>query len=98
MARDARGRFIADVETVEFTDGQCVTLAGSLGVVLLMTFERNFKPMKNGSPHLIARKIKAVKEAVLDLYKSTGEPIDDKYAELTCKVWDETMIKLSKGA
>ena len=97
MARDSRGRFISDVETIEFTDEQCLTLAGSLGVVLLHTFERNMKPMKNGSPSLTARKIKAVEEAIKDLYKGTGKPIDDKFANLTFRVWDETMIKLSKG-
>lgn len=95
--RDSRGRFVPDIESVEFTDGQCLTMAGSLGVILLTTFERNFKPMKNGTPHIVARKIKAVQEAILDLYKSTGQPIDDRYAELVCKVWDETMIRMSRG-
>ena len=80
-----------------FTDAECLTAAGSLGVVLLTVFERNLPPMKNGSPTIIARKIKAVESAILDLFKGTGAEIDDDIAELMMVTWDRTMKAVSQG-
>lgn len=75
---------------LEFSDLQCVTLAGALGVTLLNTFERNMPPHR-----IIARKVKAVEKAILDLYQSTGAEIDREMAELVCQTWDKTMRELS---
>ena len=80
-----------DIE-LEFTDEQCLTLAGSLGAVLLMTFERNIKPHK-----LVARKIKALENAVLDVFKGTGGKVDPEIMELAFRVWDKTMKQMSAG-
>ena len=88
------GRYKLFVEpppkVVEYTDAQCVTLAGALGVVLLTTFERNMPAHK-----LVARKIKAVEDAILDLYRSSGAELDEPIAELVFKTWDKTMSELS---
>ncbi len=74
------------VTVVTFTDGQCLTAAGTLGVILLMLFERSIPPHKR-----VARKIKAVETAMLDLFKGTGEEIHDDIAELITTTWDRTM-------
>lgn len=65
---------------------QALTAAGSLGVVLLSLFERNIDPKK-----LVFRKIKAVEDAILDLYKGTGQEIDDEVADAMCRAWDKAM-------
>jgi len=83
------------VTVVTLTDKQCITAAGALGLTLLALFERNFKPMKNGSPHLIARKIKTVEQSVLDLFQGCGEAIDPDLADDFCKSWDRTMREMS---
>ena len=75
---------------LEFTDEQCVTLAGALGVTLLATFERNMPPHK-----LVARRVRAVERAILELYQGTGATLDPEMAELVCKTWDKTMRELS---
>jgi len=75
---------------VTFTDAQCLSAAGALGVMLLIVFERMIPPHKR-----VARKIKAVQEAVLALYAGTGEPIDDEIATLMCATWDRVMKEIS---
>lgn len=65
---------------------QALTAAGSLGVVLLSLFERHVPPHK-----LVARKIVAVEKAILDLYKGTGQEIDDEVADAICRAWDKAM-------
>lgn len=81
------------VTVVELTDSQCVTAAGALGVTLLILFERHFPPHKR-----VARKIKAVETAVLDLFAGTGEEIDEEIADLFCSTWDRTMREISVDA
>lgn len=78
------------VTTVTFTDEQCITAAGALGVVLMMVFERIIPPHK-----LVARKIKAVEAAILDLYRGTGQALDEDVAEQMCRTWDQTMKIMS---
>jgi hypothetical protein len=81
-----------EVTTLTFTDGQCITAAASLGVTLLMIFERNIPPHKR-----IARKISNVRESILDLFAGTGEPLHPDIAEKICKCWDKTMRSLEEG-
>jgi hypothetical protein len=78
---------------VTFTDAQCLTAAGTLGTVLLMLFERHIPPHK-----VVARKINAVQQAVMDLYKGTGEPIHDDIADLITTTWDKTMKQMAGTA
>ena len=77
-------------KVLEFTDAQCVTLAGALGVTLLSTSERNMPPHKK-----VARKGKALEHAVLDLFQGTGAELDIDMADLVCRTWDKTMKELS---
>lgn len=78
------------VTVVELTDSQCITAAGALGVTLLILFERHFPPHKR-----VARKIKAVEAAVLDLFAGTGEAIDEEISTLFCATWDRVMREIS---
>lgn len=82
--------------TLNLTEPECLTAAGALGVTLLMIFERNLPKMKNGTPKLAERKIAAVTAAILDLYKGTGEAINDDIALLIFEAWDKTMKSLSQ--
>jgi len=78
------------VTTITFTESEALTAAGALGTMLLMVFERNIPPHKR-----IARKIKAVEEAVLDLYNRTGAVIHEDIAELMARTWDRVMKEIS---
>lgn len=78
--------------TITFNDAECLTAAGTLGCVLLGLFDRHIPPHK-----LVARKIKAVETALLNLYSGTGQRVDPKITELILKTWDRTMIEMSKG-
>jgi hypothetical protein len=77
---------------INFTEAECLTAAGALGMMLLMVFERNVPAHK-----VVARKIKALEASILDLYKGTGAPIDDNIAELMAITWDRTMKSISAG-
>lgn len=78
--------------TITFDEGECLTAAGTLGCVLLGLFEKHFPSHK-----LVARKIKAVETALLELYRGTGKKIDPKITTLILKTWDRTMIQMSEG-
>lgn len=83
---------VADEPTiVALTDKQCISAAGALGVTLLALFERHFPPHKR-----VARKIKAVEEAIIDLYTGNGEALDDEIATHFCIAWDETMRRMAE--
>lgn len=75
---------------ITLTDAQCLTAAGALGTTLLMMYERLNPPHKK-----VARKIKAVEVAILDLYQGTGEPLDRDIAEIMCAAWDKAMMLVS---
>lgn len=78
--------------TVTFNEAECLTAAGALGCVLLGLFENHYPAHK-----LVARKIKAVETALLELYRGTGKKIDPKITTLILKTWDRTMIQMSEG-
>jgi len=76
----------------DLTDDQMLTVAGSLGVTLLILFERHIPPHKRN-----ARKIKAVQDAVLSLYQDSGAALDPEIADWVCKCWDKTMHLVEFG-
>ena len=71
------------IENFTLTDAQAVTVAGSVGVTLLCLFERLMPPHKR-----VAKKIKSVQEAVLNLYRDTGQKVDPRVSEWVLKCWD----------
>ena len=78
------------VTTITFSNAECVTVAASLGMVLLMLAQRNMQPHQ-----LVARKVKAVETAIADLFKGTGEKLRVDIAEGVMRCWDETMQRIS---
>lgn len=72
------------------TNEQALTAAGALGVTLMALIEKHVPPHK-----LVARKIKAVEDAILNLYKGTGQEIDDEVADAMCRAWDKAMQLIS---
>lgn len=78
------------VTTITFSNAECVTVAGSLGIVLLKLAQRNMQPHQ-----LVARKIKAVETAISDLFRNTGEKLQLDIAEGVMRCWDETMKRVS---
>lgn len=79
-------------EIRNLTDKQLITAAGALGVTLLCLYERTFPPHKR-----IAKKVKALEGAVLDLFHGTGEPVDVEVVNWLCQCWDGTMKAAEKG-
>lgn len=77
-------------QIVNMSDKEMLTVAGALGITLLMVYERVIPPHKR-----IARKIDAVKSAVCDLYAGAGEPVDEETIEYFCRAWDKTMRMMS---
>jgi hypothetical protein len=86
-----------EIVTLTFTNSQCLTAAGAIGMTLLMIFERNMTKMRNGTPSLAERKIRVVKAAILDLFKGTGEPLHHDISKKICDCWDKTMRQLEEG-
>lgn len=78
------------VTTITFSNSECVTVAASLGIVLLKLAQINMKPHQ-----LIARKIKAVETAISELFKGTGETLQLDISEGVMRCWDETMQRIS---
>lgn len=78
------------IDILNFTDEQFVTVAGALGMTLLMVAERHFPPHK-----LIARKVKAVNEAIISLYNNTGHKLNDGFAEYIVEAWNKTMKEMN---
>ena len=78
------------VTTITFSNAECITVAASLGMVLLMLAQRNMQPHQ-----LVARKVKAVETAIADLFKGTGEKLRVDIAEGVMRCWDETMQRIS---
>lgn len=78
------------VTTITFTDRECLTVAASLGIVLLDLAQHNMQPHQ-----LVARRVKAVEDAVKDLFSGTGEALRVDIAEGVMRCWDETMQRIS---
>lgn len=77
---------------IEMTDTQMLTCAAALGVTLLTLYERCLPPHKR-----IARKVKAVEDAVISLYAGVGEKVDHETLEWFAKMWDSTMRNAEHG-
>lgn len=75
---------------VHLNEIQCLTAAASLGITLLMLFQKHMPEHKK-----VAKKIKVVEEAITDLYCGTGQNIDMEVAEHFLNAWDLTMMEMT---
>ena len=73
---------------MNINDREALTIVASLGMMLIMLFERHFPPHQRN-----ARKIKAVEDAIFNLYAGSGEKLDPEISDWVCRAWDETMMK-----
>lgn len=77
-------------KTYNLNDAECLTVAASLGVTLLTIFTDTMPAHK-----LCARKIQAVQDSLLELYRGTGQKIDENIAVGIFKAWDKAMLIIS---
>ena len=75
------------MEVQPLTNEQDVTIAGVLGISLLMNYRRLMPPHK-----LIARKVKAVEDAVVDLFRSSGHPVNEATLTWVMECWDKAVL------
>ena len=75
---------------MDMTEGQIVSAIGGLAVIAIHGYQQMLPEHK-----LIARKVQKVKDAVLEMYKGTGQHIDEETIEFVCAAWDGTMRALS---
>lgn len=71
----------------DLTNQQLITMAGTLGVVVMYSLERNVKMTP-----LIERRIKSYRLATHELVKGTGHHIDDELRDHVMRSWDLAMI------
>lgn len=75
---------------IEMSDKQMLTVAGALGITLLTLYERVLPPHKR-----VARKVEKVKDSVVDLFQSAGDPVDVETMEWLANAWDSTMRSMT---
>ncbi len=80
---------------VEYTDEECLTVAGSLGITLMMILEKNLPKTPNGSPGIIERKIRDARNAITELYRGTGKSVHDDIANQTFNTWNYAMTVIA---
>ncbi len=82
-----------EIDDRELTDGQVATLVSALGVTMIENYLRNVPEHKR-----LARKVKAVEAAIIDLFQGTGQQIDDEICTYVMDCWNLAMVNMSKGA
>jgi sugar-specific transcriptional regulator TrmB len=82
-----------EIDDVDLTEAQILSMVGALGVTVIAQYERLIPPHK-----LTARKIKAVKEKILDMYMGTGQELDPVMINYWIDCWNLAAMTISKGA
>lgn len=90
VATDDSVEHLEDITETDINDKQALTIAGALGTTLLCLFERYIPPHRRN-----ARKIKAVTDAIFNLYQGSGQEFDEDIATWVMKCWDETVKRAS---
>lgn len=70
-----------------FDNEQIITLVGSIGMMMIMTLEKNLPPHS-----LLKRKEKVldVQKAMMELFKGLGSKLNEDTVTYWSKVWNET--------
>lgn len=82
-----------EIDDIDLTEAQILSMVGSLGVTVIAQYENMIPPHK-----LNARKIKAVKEKILDLFQGTGQKLDEAMVNYWIDCWNLAAMTMSKGA
>lgn len=80
------------MKTDNFDPEEMITWSVSLAMMQIMILEKQLPPHK-----LNARKLAKVREAIFDLAKGLGKPLDDEFVNYVCDCWNETMARIQKG-
>jgi hypothetical protein len=81
-----------DIKASEFDTAEMITWAVSIGMTQLMILRKNLPAHARN-----ARKIKAVEEAIFDLAKGHGAPLDDEMVDYVIACWNATMRRIQSG-
>lgn len=81
------------ITDMELTEAQILTLAGSLGIVVLSQYHKLVPSHRRN-----ARKIKAVENALLDMLQGSGQDLDDSMADYAIACWNKAAMLMSIGA
>lgn len=73
----------------DMTEGQIISAIGFLAVAAISGYQ-NLVPAHK----LVFRKIQPVKDAVLEMYRGTGQHIDEEMIAFVAAAWDGTMRRL----
>jgi hypothetical protein len=80
------------IKTDPLTDEGIITLGTSVGTIVLMQLEALIPAHKRNH-----RKVKAVTDALLDLARGNGAPIDRELLEHWTECWNQTMVLFQSG-
>lgn len=75
-----------------YTDEEIITLGVSIGAILLVQLEQLIPEHKRNH-----RKVKAVTDAILDLARGQGQPIDKEQIDYWCRCWNVTTQQFQAG-
>ena len=76
----------------DFDDKELITCGVSLGMMMLMLLEKTLPPHARN-----ARKVKAVTDAITDLAKGQGAPIEQEMIDYWVDTWNYCMEQMQKG-
>jgi len=77
----------------DITEEEALTLCGALGITMLANYSKLVPEHKR-----VAKKIKAVELAIIDLFRGTGKPVNDEMCNYAMECWNLAMITMQKGA
>jgi len=72
--------------SLTMTEGQIVSAVGGLAVMAIHGYQTMLPKHK-----LISRKVQAVNDSVLEMFRGTGQPIDEDMVDFISGVWNATM-------
>ena len=81
-----------DLKASKFDTAECITWAVSLAMMQLMILRKQLPEHARN-----ARKIKTIEDAIYDLAKGHGAPIDDELVDLIVGTWNTTMQRVQEG-
>lgn len=81
-----------EVKNSEFEPEQIITMVGTMGICLIESISRLLP-----SHTRISREVTKANQALLTLFRNTGQPLDPVTVEWCVDCWNETMRRISEG-
>lgn len=73
----------------DFTDEELITLAATIGMVILIELRNLLPEHKRNARHILK-----VEEAIADLVRGTGAPLPKELSEHWLDCWNRTMLEI----